>query len=57
MLELLNGYKSYKLPSGGTLDVLRNVSIKVTPGESLAILGRVKSILWCKFPSGFPLII
>lgn len=40
MLELLNGYKSYKLPSGGTLDVLRNVSIKVSPGESLAILGR-----------------
>lgn len=40
MLELRNTNKSISLPSGDTLKVLRNVSLQISPGKSLAILGR-----------------
>lgn len=40
MLELQGCCKSIRLPSGDTLQLLRDLSLKILPGESLAILGR-----------------
>lgn len=40
MLELQGCCKSIRLSSGDTLQLLRDLSLKILPGESLAILGR-----------------
>lgn len=40
MLELNNASKTIRLPAGGDLRVLRDVSLSISAGESLAVLGR-----------------
>ena len=40
MIRLCNGRKSVRLPSGGTLRILEDVSLEVTGGEVVAIVGR-----------------
>jgi putative ABC transport system ATP-binding protein len=40
MIDLRDIHKSFPLPGGGRLAILRGVTLHVGPGESLAILGR-----------------
>ncbi|MBS3942655.1 MAG: ABC transporter ATP-binding protein [Dethiobacter sp.] len=40
MLELRDAQKTIHLPSGAALELLQNISLKISPGESVAVLGR-----------------
>jgi lipoprotein-releasing system ATP-binding protein len=39
MLELINVTKTYQSPAGGGACVLKDITLKITPGESLVIVG------------------
>lgn len=39
MLELINVTKTYESPAGGGACVLKDITLKITPGESLVIVG------------------